>query len=311
MRLLATGLFAPHSEDKLINMKANRVRLFAPPLLLTLAALACALPGKPKPVATPTVAAAAVTTQAPTAAAAGLATQAATAPATHVPTATPTGGLTAVPATPANAGGCANPYFPVNTHSLWTYNSTDVLGDSSFVRRITNVSQAGFTVEENGRVQSAKQWACDHGNMQWLSGGQGSTTVMAGNTTATIDSVSVSGYRLPAVFAAGQTWSEDLSANSTVTQKGAAVGTGANVVKTTCADAGPEKIKVAAGAFDTEKITCHIDDASDVTINGQTQHIDEPVDTSEWYASGVGLIKSVSTGAPEVTGQFELSVYNP
>jgi len=89
------------------------------------------------------------------------------------------------------------------------------------------------------------------------------------------------------------------------------VGTGVNVVKTTCADAGPEKIQVAAGAFETEKITCHVDDATDVTLNGQTQLIDEPVDTSEWYARGVGLVKSVSTGAPEVTGQFELSVYNP
>jgi hypothetical protein len=289
-------------------MLVNRVRLLAPPLLLALAALACVLPGGPRPAATPTKAAVAQTTPAPTPAATKPAT---VAPATPAPTAAATGALTAVPTGPASAGGCDNPYFPLNTHSLWTYNSTDVLGDSSFVRRITNISATGFTVEENGRVQSSKQWACDHGNLQWLSGGQGSTTIMAGNTTATIDSVSASGYRLPATFGAGQTWSEDLTANSTVTQKGATVGTGANVVKTTCADNGPEKITVAAGSFNTEKITCHIDDAADVTLNGQTQHIDEVVDTSEWYASGVGEIKSVSTGAPEVSGQFELSVYNP
>ena len=50
--------------------------------------------------------------------------------------------------------------------------------------------------------------------------GVGSTQVMAGNMSSTFDTASATGYRIPAVLADGQTWTENFTANTTTIPPG-------------------------------------------------------------------------------------------
>jgi len=107
--------------------------------------------------------------------------------------------------------------------------------------------------------------------------------------TMTVDSVNATGYVIPKAFTDGKTWSEDLMGNGTYVEGTEVKGTVVSEAKMDCTTAGTESVKVAAGTFDTVKITCHSNQVATVTltVGGSTGPITTIQDSTQWYAQGV------------------------
>ena len=199
---------------------------------------------------------------------------------------------------PAN-GGCTNPFFPTSSGSAWTYSSQGgALGAYTFTRTVADVSDSGFTLNDqtslaNGTSTSVK-WNCQNGNLAALDAGSGSLNVSSSKYKITSTSITADGYNVPNTFAAGTTWSEKVTVMGTV-QSGTHTLDSQIVSSLNCAVAGSESIKVPAGTFDTVKASCT--DTVGVSELMQTTPIPAgapiTVDVTNWYAKGVGLVKSV------------------
>ncbi len=180
------------------------------------------------------------------------------------------------------------------------YTSTgSIAGDYTYTRTLSGLSDSAFTTVDafGSGITRTINWSCNSGNLSTLAATTDNSNVSTKSAKMTIDSVNATGYVIPDAFTDGSTWSEDLIFNGTMVQNGAKTGTSANENKTNCSDAGTESVKVPVGTFDTVKITCHSNLVTTVTLNGITA---DPVttveDTTEWYAKGVGVLKTVNSG---------------
>jgi hypothetical protein len=201
----------------------------------------------------------------------------------------------------ASAGGCTNAYFPVASGATWFYASTGgVGGDYSYITTMAGVGDTGFTTSDELSVGITRTitWGCKAGNLSMLQ--TGSTGGLTSNTGMKVDvaSVSANGYVIPASFAVGQTWSETLGFNTTnYGTAGQVKGTGQSSNQTSCTAGDTESVTVPAGKFEAVKIDCSTNMTTIATINGAAN---PPVtfawNSTKWYASGVGMVKSTSTG---------------
>jgi hypothetical protein len=203
-------------------------------------------------------------------------------------------------ATQAENGGCTNAYFPLSAGASWSYASSGSMGgDFSFTRTLSGLSETGFTlIEVVGATTGTTLWSCDNGNLTSLASGSSGTFVSNGSTILTIDSVNASGYVIPNAFTDGRTWSEVLSVNATSVDKN--TGKKSTLVSDSthnCTTAGTESVKVLSGTFDTVKITCLSNQVATVTLDtgASTGAITTIVNTTQWFAQGVGMVQMVNS----------------
>jgi hypothetical protein len=207
--------------------------------------------------------------------------------------------------------GCGNPYFPDAPGSTWTFANSSNLGGvapSTTVRTLSGQSPAGVYVKDDTTpdIQVVVHWNCKDGNMTMLQ----AATISATALNASLKSESADGFLIPAEITAGKTWSEKLSIQTTgaTTDSNPATVEQKNDTQMDCAANGKESIQVTAGKFDAFKVTCKYTINTITTINGETgKPVSVSFDVTDWYATGVGLVKGVKSG--DIESVQELTSY--
>jgi hypothetical protein len=233
---------------------------------------------------------------------------------------TPPAGSTVAPTAPGaptqtTIGGCTNAYFPVASGASWSYDSTGSdAGDFSITRTLSGVSDTGFTQNDDiAGTSGTILWSCNNGNLTSLTSGSSGTVVSRGSTILTIDSVNATGYVIPGAFTDGTTWSESLSVTGTSVDP--SDGKKSSMVSdstTNCTTAGTESVKVPAGTFDTLKITCLSNQVATVTLDSgaSTEPVTTIVNSTQWYALGIGLVQKVNAGDAAGVETIQLTAYS-
>ncbi len=230
-------------------------------LVLLLASLACALPGAatPAPGDTSAIPSAPAVVDSPT-----------TAPAD-----------------------CFNAYYPVSIGATWNYEISGTSTDT-FTRSIISASESEFTDQDvfgSGATRSG-QWRCEAGNLIALTPG-GSASVDTAGQTFNFTVTSNSGLTFPSSLEVGSAWSQDIAYESSQDAGGTQV-TSQNQATTSCTATGRESVTVPAGTFDAIRVECN--SRISISIAGGSPIVIEAPSVA-WYAEGVGMVKTVSSGS--------------
>jgi hypothetical protein len=239
---------------------------------------------------------------------------------TTASTAAPAGATSAPAATnpPVSAssgGGCSNAYFPVSVGTNWAYSSSgSTLGAYTYTWTVADVSNTGFTTNNqySTGVSTSIKWNCQNGNLAALDAGSTSLSVTNSSSTfkMTSNSITADGYNIPNTFDTGTTWSEKVTVNGTV-QSGTKSANSQIVSDVSCSAAGSESVTVPAGTFDTVKATCNQTLGVSFLMQGTPVPAGAPdtVSITDWYAKGVGLVKSVRASSLSSTETIVLTGY--
>jgi hypothetical protein len=226
-----------------------------------------------------------------------------------------TGGPAAATSTSAR-GECTNDYFPVSSGTAWSYSSTGgVLGDYTYGWTVADVSDTGFTTNDQSSLgtgtTSSVKWNCQGGNLAALDSGANSLSLSTSKVSMTTTSVTAEGFNIPASFKSGNTWSEKVTAKGTVVSGTKTVDVQIDS-DLTCSVAGNDSITVPAGTFDAVKTTC-TDMVSVSELNLGTPvpaAAASTVNITNWYAKGVGLLKTVRVSTVGGTATGVLTQYS-
>jgi len=224
-----------------------------------------------------------------------------------------TGSTATLPSQPVKSA-CSNDYFPDSSGTTWSYSSTgSVLGPYTDTWTISDVSDTGFStaILYSTGLNSTIKWNCQDGNLAALDSGSDSLSMASSKFKWTTTSVTGDGYNIPNTFADGTTWSENVTANGIVVSGSKSIDSQiASAVK--CSAAGTESVTVPAGTFDTVKATC----TDTVTVSTLSQGTLTPASTpstvnvTDWYAKGVGLVKTVRVSTVSGTNTVVLTQYS-
>jgi len=166
----------------------------------------------------------------------------------------------------------SNNYFPLTTGNKWTYETN---GATELVKVIGDTNAYGISCSYLTRNFADEFWTRDNSEVKKLV----IRTVNFGGTDYTIQEVWAVQYHLP--FILGNYWSNTY--NNTTTVLGDTYFTSQTITRKVVA---VEDVNVPAGSFlQTYKLEC----IENVTINDST----EQYSGFEWYAPGLGLVKSI------------------
>ncbi|MBI3161531.1 MAG: hypothetical protein HYZ23_03435 [Chloroflexi bacterium] len=198
---------------------------------------------------------------------------------------------------PANSA-CANPYMPVIVGAIWNYKLSGPAPDT-YTHSILNVEAGGFTEQDvfGAGVTRQGKWNCDNGNLIALNpAGGGSASVQTEGMTSEFQTTALEGVTLPASINIGDSWSQSVTIEGTQTLNGTTVPS-KNQTTSNCTATGMESVTVDAGIFDALRVDCQNTMLITVTIDGNSTELPLVFSAMNWYAQGVGLIKTVSTGS--------------
>jgi len=207
------------------------------------------------------------------------------------------------------AGACDNPYLPVVQGATWKYAMTGSVSDT-FTRSILSAAADGFTDQDvfGTGVTRQGQWKCENGALIALdptSGG--SASVSTTGVTVDFQTTEQSGMTLPASPQPGDAWTQTVTLEGTETIGDTQIPA-KNQFSNSCKAVGVESVTVAAGTFDALRVECQT--SMTITVTMQGNDISTPVNfqATNWYVQGVGLVKTVSTGA-NLDSTIELTSY--
>lgn len=224
-------------------------------------------------------------------------------------------GATSQPVSGSSSGGCSNAYFPVSDGTNWAYSSTgSTLGAYTYTWTVADIGNAGFTTNDqySTGVNAAIKWNCQNGNLAALDAG--STSLSVTNTSSTFKmtstSITADGYNIPNSFDNGTTWSEKVTVDGAVNSGTKSVNSQI-VSDVNCSAAGSKSVTVPAGTFDAAKATCSQTLQVSFLMQGTPQPVGAPdtVSITDWYAKGVGLVKSVRASSLSGTETIVLTQY--
>lgn len=218
------------------------------------------------------------------------------------------------PAVQASASSlCSNALYPVVQGATYSYNTTSSLGGGAYVKTITSVRSDGFTVTEefNTSVKVTNEWSCAADGLVSLTPVSGSSASVNTQSMATdVKTTGHTGVTLPTHIAPGSTWTQSLEAKGTSTSTDGSSIDSDTVTDTTFTAVGMEDVTVPAGTFSAMKITVHSDIHLTMSVMGQNNSTDLGVDSTLWYAPGIGEIKSTGTLLGGLNGTSELTSYS-
>ncbi|MBC7876807.1 MAG: hypothetical protein H7Y59_06500 [Anaerolineales bacterium] len=196
-----------------------------------------------------------------------------------------------------SSGACANPYLPVIVGATWGYKVTGPVSDT-FTRTILSVEPNSFTDQDvfGTGVTRQSKWNCDNGNLTALNPASGvSSSVNTENVTIDFQTTEFSGITLPATINPGDTWSQSATLEGVQTITGIEVPT-KNQFTVNCTAIGIETITVEAGTFDAMRFDCPITMNITITMNDSPIQTDLAINSMNWHAQDIGLIKTTTTG---------------
>lgn len=219
------------------------------------------------------------------------------------PTFTPSPNPSEVPQstnTPNPAGLCANNLVPVKQGATWTY--TDNGGTTSaeqFTASISSVRPDGFTLSVNadGMPTVNQDWSCKPEGLVTasLGSGQGPLGINVAGIQANLSTSNASGVILPSNVQPGTQWPFGLDLSGNVSQGNLQADLNGNIA-TAMQAVDMESVTVPAGTFNAMKVQ----GTSTIKVNagyqGLTLPITSTVNTTLWFAPGVGWIKAAVNG---------------
>ncbi len=205
---------------------------------------------------------------------------------------------------------CKNDLFPVKTGATWTYAGQFSSNAYTRIFTITGIGSDGFegTMQitdgsGNVLVNTTDSWQCTTAGLIESAGPLG-VTLQSVYSGASMKTLSATGVTIPAQIKTGDTWSQvsqlefdgpQGSVRSTLNYNFSAFGT--------------EQVSVAAGTFNAVKVQVHA--TTQAVLSGRT--VDVTVSGFEWFAPGVGHVKSSETvyafGIPFASEEGELQSY--
>jgi hypothetical protein len=182
---------------------------------------------------------------------------------------------------------CENPFYPVADEATWFFsistgeNAIHTMSADDFGKFTITVEGANSTFTIDGQ--------CDSEGITIMNFPGAQTTYSGEYGNSTVSTVNVSGVSLPNDIAQGQQWTQTITVTTDA---------GTSVIETNYTAVGFENITVPAGDFYALKV----EQSGYVTVFGQK------VDMHgfNWYAEGVGAIKSAMDDSPTV----ELTTYD-
>lgn len=196
----------------------------------------------------------------------------------------------------AEVGACPGSLFPVVTGATWQYALSGSITDT-FTRSITSTSSGGFSDQDvfGGGVSRTGEWTCQNGELLALTptGGYSATvSAMDDGLEATFATVSNEGITLPARLDVGTTWSQTIVYTGTQDMNGTII-TSENTLVIDCTVTAIEEVTVPAGVFTAARAECG--NLINITFEGAPAFTFD-VPATNWFAPGVGLVKSVTSG---------------
>lgn len=218
-----------------------------------------------------------------------------------------TGGEAQASEAPAETGGgaqvsgvCANPYFPVVNGATWTYSVTGGIQDFSYTDTITNVSADGFTLNTSfdleGGLQRTQAWGCQADGLVALeyNGGPAAALSTEG-LNAEFHTTGITGVTIPTNLSVGSSWTQTMDIEGEMIIGEGMTGAATGNVSFAGNAVGTESVSTAAGTFDAIKVEIQQDFSLTANIGGVSMPVTFTGTTTAWYASGVGMVKSVVT----------------
>ena len=190
-------------------------------------------------------------------------------------------------------GNCYNPYFPLRDDKTWTYKS--VSGDTStqYTLSFKDITADAFTSITNFEsLDSEVRWNCTADGM--LSS-QFASLAFQNMPELKINTVEASGIFFPPAeqWQIGKTWQTNFKVSVNMVLNGNTIDA-QGAIQLDRVIGAQEDVSVAAGDY---KGVYRVDTSGKMTVSFMGAAFDIPFDIQEWYASGVGLVKSVSPAA--------------
>ncbi|MCL5429619.1 MAG: hypothetical protein M1347_07485 [Chloroflexi bacterium] len=197
-------------------------------------------------------------------------------------------------------GACANPYFPVVNGATWTYSVTGGIQDFSYTDTITNVSAEGFTLNSSfdleGGLQRTQAWGCQANGLVALEYNGGPSAALSTEAlNAEFHTTGVTGVTIPTNLSVGSSWTQAMDIEGDMTIGEGLTGAATGNVSFAANAVGTESVSTAAGTFDAIKVEIQQDFSLTANIGGVSMPVTFTGTTTAWYASGVGMVKSVVT----------------
>lgn len=222
------------------------------------------------------------------------------------------------PEAQTSAGLCSNALAPVKPGATWSYvNSAAGTNPSTFTTTITDVRSDGFTVttkfDDNTMV--SQDWLCKPDGLLALTMGTGQTPFglsLPAGVEAQLTTANATGLTLPADVQAGMKWPYSIDLAGTLSQ-GSLSAQLAGAITTEFQALGREQVTVPAGTFDAMKVQGISTVKVSADYHGLSVPITSVVNTTFWFAPGVGLVKSAESGelaGAAVSGNTELQSYS-
>jgi len=259
---------------------------------------------------------AAVMTNTPVPGGAGASTEIPAADATAADATAAPAEATAAPAD-ALSGACANAYYPVTPGASWSYNGSSATGGAfSFTRSVLSVAADGFEDQDifDGGVTRTGTWTCNAGALTALDeGGAAMVSVPTDEQTAVFnaDTREGEGVTVPAQMNPGDAWTQHVYLAGTMSMPGGIEAAATSDTTNSCVVDGTESVSVTAGTFDAVRVTCAVVVTITTEVEGMTiDPITMSFNSTNWYASGVGLVKTTSTGDLIGESNIELTGYS-
>jgi len=200
----------------------------------------------------------------------------------------------------AVTGACASLYFPVVNGATWTYSVTGGIQDFSYTDTITNVSAEGFTLNSSfdleGGLQRTQAWGCQADGLVALeyNGGPAAALSTEG-LNAEFHTTEITGVTIPTNLSVGSSWTQTMDIEGEITIGEGMTGAATGNVSFAGNAVGTESVSTAAGTFDAIKVEIQQDFSLTANIGGVSMPVTFTGTTTAWYASGVGMVKSVVT----------------
>jgi hypothetical protein len=221
-----------------------------------------------------------------------LATQPPAPTATLAPTPTPRP-PTPTPA-PVAGGGCDNRYYPVAPGLTWIY-SADGPATSTYTVTLDNITDTSFTMVQTFEelVNSTNYLCTPEGLMAAQYGG-----IEMAEANIQIETLNGRGVLIPSedAWRIGETWDAGYDLVGTIAAAQGMSGTITGTVSIANEIVAQEKVTVPAGTFDAFRVDAEMTQSMLMNLGAiaPPQPFEITLETSSWYAPGVGLVKSAT-----------------
>lgn len=199
------------------------------------------------------------------------------------------------------SGFCSNAFFPLRSDKTWTYNVVSGDTESTFSWTFKDITDSSFTiVQDFPSLTNEISWQCGPDGM--LSSTY-ANMAMDSSVDVTYDTLEVNGVALPSddEWEVGKVWDMTYTVQVTINNEAMTVQADGEIA-TTRTIAAIETITVPAGTYPE---AYRVDSTGQLTIDLMGTQSTTPLVYSDWYVSGVGLVKSASSN-PDLAYDMQL-----